>query len=190
MDKQQWRPLISPTPTDRTPGILKWWSSLAHWPVSDARLCEFARRRAQIGLVARGEDGLCSAARSRACRRPGPRVACRLPQPDSLESVADEVEKTFGPIDVWVNDAMVFGLFSVPRDDGRRISTSHRSDVPGVRIRHARGPAAHGAAGPRHGRPGRLGPGLPGDPPAIGVLRCENMPSRDSPNPSVRSCCT
>ncbi len=68
----------------------------------------FARRGAHIGLLARGHDGLEGARKD--VERLGGKA---LPIPTDVahagqvEAAATKVEETFGPIDVWVNDAMV-----------------------------------------------------------------------------------
>jgi NAD(P)-dependent dehydrogenase (short-subunit alcohol dehydrogenase family) len=76
--------------------------------VGRATVREFAKRGACIGLMARGEDGLEGAKQD--VERAGGR-AIVLPtdvaDADAVESGAAELEKAFGPIDVWVNDAMV-----------------------------------------------------------------------------------
>jgi len=94
--------------------------------VGRAAVREFARRGASIGLVARGEDGLRAAQRE--VERAGGQalvLPADVSQPDSLEAVADEVEHKFGPIDVWVNDAMV-SVFSpfieMTADEFRRVT--------------------------------------------------------------------
>lgn len=74
----------------------------------------FARRGAQICLVARGLDRLEDARREveqlggRALVVPGD-----IADSATSEEAADRAERTFGPIDVWVNDAMttVFSPF-------------------------------------------------------------------------------
>lgn len=82
--------------------------------VGRATVREFAKRRAHIGLLARGEDGLEAAKRE--VEELGGR-AMALPvdvaSPDAVEEAAAQVEKAFGPIDIWVNDAMtsVFSTF-------------------------------------------------------------------------------
>jgi short-subunit dehydrogenase len=69
---------------------------------------KFAADRARIGLIARGRRGLEAVARE--VERAGGEA---LPLPvdvadhDRLEAAAASVEDAFGPIDVWVNDAMV-----------------------------------------------------------------------------------
>src|SRR3954464_14052443 len=68
---------------------------------------EFARRKAAIGLVARGRDGLNAAKRE--VESSGGR-ALVLPtdvaDPAQVEAAAQQVVRRFGPIDVWVNNAM------------------------------------------------------------------------------------
>jgi NAD(P)-dependent dehydrogenase (short-subunit alcohol dehydrogenase family) len=74
----------------------------------------FGARGAQVGLVARGQEGLAGAARD--VEAAGGK-ACTVPtdvaDPDQCEAAADAVERAFGPIDVWVNVAFtsVFSPF-------------------------------------------------------------------------------
>jgi NAD(P)-dependent dehydrogenase (short-subunit alcohol dehydrogenase family) len=67
----------------------------------------FARRGAHIGLVARGHAGLEGARRD--VEELGGE-ALVLPtdvaEADQIEAAAARVEETFGPIDIWINDAM------------------------------------------------------------------------------------
>ncbi|MGB9123894.1 MAG: SDR family oxidoreductase [Candidatus Angelobacter sp.] len=75
--------------------------------VGRATVREFARRGASIGLIARGKEGLTAARRE--VEEAGGR-ALVLPvdvaNADAVEAAADYVEKTLGPIDIWVNNAM------------------------------------------------------------------------------------
>jgi NAD(P)-dependent dehydrogenase (short-subunit alcohol dehydrogenase family) len=68
----------------------------------------FAQRGAHVGLLARGRDGLEGARRD--VEALGGR-ALALPtdvaRADQVEEAAEAVEREFGPIDVWVNNAMV-----------------------------------------------------------------------------------
>jgi NAD(P)-dependent dehydrogenase (short-subunit alcohol dehydrogenase family) len=68
----------------------------------------FAREGAYIGLLARGRDGLEGARRD--VEESGGR-ALVLPtdvsDADAVERAAEAVEREFGPIDVWINNAMV-----------------------------------------------------------------------------------
>ncbi len=74
----------------------------------------FAKRGAHIGLLSRGQDGLEGARRD--VEEAGGK-ALVLPtdvsDAEAVEAAAEAVEREFGPIDVWVNDAMtsVFSPF-------------------------------------------------------------------------------
>src|ERR687886_2390597 len=68
----------------------------------------FAREGAQIGLLARGRDGLEGARRD--VEESGGRalvLPADVSDADAVESAAETVEREFGPIDVWINNAMV-----------------------------------------------------------------------------------
>ena len=74
----------------------------------------FARTGAQVGLLARGQDGLNGACED--VRNAGGRalaVPTDVAYCDQVEAAAEAVEKEFGPIDIWVNNAMttVFSPF-------------------------------------------------------------------------------
>ncbi|MEO8960981.1 MAG: SDR family oxidoreductase [Ginsengibacter sp.] len=79
-----------------------------------AMVREFAKHGANIGLIARGEDGL-NAAKAEVESYGG--RALVLPtdvsNADEVEKAAQEIEDHFGSIDVWINNAMVsvFGPF-------------------------------------------------------------------------------
>lgn len=83
--------------------------------VGRAVVREFARRKARIGLIARGE-GRLRAAESEARKLGGHALAlpADVATADQIENAADRVEREFGPIDIWVNNAMttVFAPFS------------------------------------------------------------------------------
>src|SRR3989442_8113557 len=76
--------------------------------VGRATVRAFARQGADIGLLARGIDGLEGARRE--VEAEGGR-ALVLPtdvaSAEQIEAAADRVERELGPIDVWVNNAMV-----------------------------------------------------------------------------------
>ena len=86
----------------------------------------FARKRAKIGLLARNSEAL-DAARS-ACEALGG-TAIALPtdvsDAQAVEAAATHVEAKFGPIDIWINDAMV-SVFSTVKEmeanDYRRVT--------------------------------------------------------------------
>ncbi|EDY20889.1 short-chain dehydrogenase/reductase SDR [Chthoniobacter flavus Ellin428] len=67
----------------------------------------FAREGASIGLIARGQDGLDGAKRD-VEELGGSALALPVDVADAeaVEAAAEEVERTLGPIDVWVNVAM------------------------------------------------------------------------------------
>src|SRR5918999_34821 len=68
----------------------------------------FARRGARIGLLARGRDGLAAAEREVASAGGEALVLpVDVASPEQLEAAAVSVEENLGPIDVWVNNAMV-----------------------------------------------------------------------------------
>ncbi len=68
---------------------------------------EFAKEGAQIGLIARGRAGL-EGAKSEVVELGGEAIVIPADVADAaaVEGAADEVEKQFGRINVWVNDAM------------------------------------------------------------------------------------
>jgi NAD(P)-dependent dehydrogenase (short-subunit alcohol dehydrogenase family) len=68
----------------------------------------FADRGAKLGLVARGIDGLKNARRDvEAMGGEAIDIACDVSDAAAVESAAEAVEAELGPIDVWVNNAMV-----------------------------------------------------------------------------------
>jgi NAD(P)-dependent dehydrogenase (short-subunit alcohol dehydrogenase family) len=76
--------------------------------VGRATAWAFARRGARIGLLARGKDGLEAARREvEALGGEALIVAADVADPDQVEAAAAAVEERFGPIEVWVNNAMV-----------------------------------------------------------------------------------
>lgn len=68
---------------------------------------EFARHGAAVGLLARGRDGL-EAARREVDELGGRGLVLQadVADADAVEAAAARVEEEFGPIDVWVNNAM------------------------------------------------------------------------------------
>ena len=76
--------------------------------VGRATAREFARRGARIGLIARGADGLAAAKRDVEALG-GEALVCVADVADhrQVEAAANAVEQHLGPIDVWINNAMV-----------------------------------------------------------------------------------
>ena len=75
---------------------------------------ELGARKARVGLIARGADGL-EAARAEIESLGGEAItfSADVADADAVEAAAALVEETFGPIDVWINDAMVTVLSPV-----------------------------------------------------------------------------
>lgn len=75
--------------------------------VGRAVVREFARRKAFIGLIARDQQRL-QAARSEVEELGGRALALSVDvaDPDQVENAAEAVERAFGRLDVWVNNAM------------------------------------------------------------------------------------
>lgn len=87
---------------------------------------EFARHGAKIGLMARGTEGL-EAAKKEVEALGGEAVAVYTDVSDSeqVEEAAEKIEETLGPIDVWINNAMV-SVFSplkeIKPDEFKRVT--------------------------------------------------------------------
>ncbi|MHB1424546.1 MAG: SDR family oxidoreductase [Gemmataceae bacterium] len=86
----------------------------------------FARRGAHIGLVARGKDGLEGARRDvEELGGKGLILPVDVSDAEQVERAATAVEETFGPIEIWVNNAMV-SVFSpvkeMTAEDYRRVT--------------------------------------------------------------------
>lgn len=77
---------------------------------------EFGRRGAKVGLIARGRDGL-EAAKREIESAGGSAIVLPLDVADAaaMESAAASVEMEFGPIDIWVNNAMA-SVFSPAKE--------------------------------------------------------------------------
>src|SRR5437588_3069903 len=86
----------------------------------------FGRRGAKVGLIARGKDGLEGAKREIE-ELGGEAIVLPLDVADenAIEQAAADVERAFGPIDIWVNNAMlsVFSpIMEMTPDDYRRVT--------------------------------------------------------------------
>ncbi len=76
--------------------------------VGRATVREFGRRGARVGLLARGVERLEEAAAEiRAQGGAALPIATDVSRADEVEAAAERVERELGPIDVWVNNAMV-----------------------------------------------------------------------------------
>jgi NAD(P)-dependent dehydrogenase (short-subunit alcohol dehydrogenase family) len=86
----------------------------------------FACRGARIGLLARGRQGL-DATRKEIERLGAEALAVQgdVSNPRDVERLAEETEQAFGPIDVWVNNAMVgvlATLWEMTPEEYRRVT--------------------------------------------------------------------
>jgi NAD(P)-dependent dehydrogenase (short-subunit alcohol dehydrogenase family) len=86
----------------------------------------FAKRGAKIGLIARGRAGL-EAARRDVEHLGGKALVLPLDvsDHDAIDKAAAQVEETFGPIDIWINNAMlsVFSpIMDMQPDEYRRVT--------------------------------------------------------------------
>jgi NADP-dependent 3-hydroxy acid dehydrogenase YdfG len=86
----------------------------------------FAARGARIGLIARNEKAL-AAARKEVESRGGEAVVAvaDVSSSDDVEQAAQTIERAFGPIDVWINNAMtsVLGpIKEIAADEFRRVT--------------------------------------------------------------------
>jgi NAD(P)-dependent dehydrogenase (short-subunit alcohol dehydrogenase family) len=84
--------------------------------VGRATVRAFAQRGAHIGLLARGRDGLEGARRDvEAAGGKALVLPTDVADADQVEAAAAAVEEQFGPIDVWINDAMT-SVFSPAKE--------------------------------------------------------------------------
>ena len=76
--------------------------------VGRATVRAFAKRGASIGLIARGRDGLEAAANEiEALGGKAMIIAADVANAEQIEAAAAAIEEAFGPIDIWINNAMV-----------------------------------------------------------------------------------
>jgi len=91
-----------------------------------------------VGLIARGEDGLSAAAKEiEAAGGSAHVVVADVADHAAVEAAAGEIEEALGPIDVWVNNAMasVFALFTdiEPEEFERVTAVTYHGFVNGTR---------------------------------------------------------
>jgi NAD(P)-dependent dehydrogenase (short-subunit alcohol dehydrogenase family) len=99
---------------------------------------ELASRGFDVAVLARGSDGLAATiAEVQSAGRRGLGIETDVSESDAVERAADRVEQELGPIDVWVNDAMVgiFGEFmsTEPADFERAVRVNFLGFVNGTR---------------------------------------------------------
>jgi NAD(P)-dependent dehydrogenase (short-subunit alcohol dehydrogenase family) len=92
--------------------------------IGRATAVAFGRRGWRVGLLARNEEALEGARRDvERAGGEGLPIRCDVAHVEQVEAAAERVERTLGPIDVWVNNAMatVFcEALSVSPEDFRR----------------------------------------------------------------------
>lgn len=94
--------------------------------VGRAIVREFARHGASVALIARSRDGLAGACRD--VEEAGGRalaIPADVSDDRQVEAAADRTERTLGPIDVWINNAMVSVLspaLDMTPDEYRRVT--------------------------------------------------------------------
>jgi NAD(P)-dependent dehydrogenase (short-subunit alcohol dehydrogenase family) len=86
----------------------------------------FGKRGAKVGLIARGKEGL-EAAKREIEAYGGEALVLPLDVTDenAVEQAAADVERAFGPIDIWINNAMLSVFSSIAEmtaDDYRRVT--------------------------------------------------------------------
>jgi NAD(P)-dependent dehydrogenase (short-subunit alcohol dehydrogenase family) len=97
----------------------------------------FAERGADVALIARGQAGLAAAAHEvREAGRRALELRTDVADADAVETAAERVERELGPIDVWVNNAMV-SVFSpvvemTPADYRRVTDVTYLGTVHGT----------------------------------------------------------
>ncbi len=99
---------------------------------------ELAGAGFDVAILARGHDGVAGAVRDvAAAGHRGLGVLTDVADRAAVESAADEIEDTLGPIEVWVNDAMasVFAPFldTDPDDFDRAVAVTFGGFVNGTR---------------------------------------------------------
>src|ERR1043166_5426955 len=87
---------------------------------------EFGKRRAKVGLIARGKEGL-EGARREIESHGGKALVLPLDVSDdkAVDQAASRVEEAFGPIDIWVNNAMLSvysPIVEMQPDEFRRVT--------------------------------------------------------------------
>jgi short-subunit dehydrogenase len=111
--------------------------------IGRATAIEFARRGARVALLARGAEGLDGARRDvEAAGGEALVIPTDVADADQIEAAAAQIERAWGGIDVWVNNAMatVFSPFGAiaPADFRRVTEVTYLGAVWGTRAALAR----------------------------------------------------
>jgi len=125
---------LSPSSTNRGVAVVTGGSA----GLGRAIVRELAARGFDVAILARGPGGLSGAVSDvEAAGRRGLGIETDVSEVDQVEAAADRVERELGPIEVWVNDAMVgiFGEFVnvEPADFERAVRVNFFGFVNGTR---------------------------------------------------------
>jgi short-subunit dehydrogenase len=106
--------------------------------VGRATAREFGKHGARVALLARNEEGLEGARKEiEAAGGKALPIPTDVSDPDQVEAAAERVEEEFGPIDVWVNDAIavIFAPFKEisPEDFKRSTEVCYLGAVYGTK---------------------------------------------------------
>jgi short-subunit dehydrogenase len=106
--------------------------------VGRATAREFGKHGARVALLARNEEGLEGARKEiEAASGKALPIPTDVSDPDQVEAAAERVEEEFGPIDVWVNDAIavIFAPFKEisPEDFKRSTEVCYLGAVYGTK---------------------------------------------------------
>jgi len=98
----------------------------------------FGEDRWRVALVARGSDGLEAAKQEiEAAGGEALVIPCDVADEAALDAAAERIEREWGPIDVWINDAMVTSycefLDISPADFRRMTDVTYLGSVWGIR---------------------------------------------------------
>lgn len=107
--------------------------------VGRAVAIEFARHGAKVALLARGSAGLAGAAREvEAAGGQALMIQTDVSDAAQVEAAAAHIEATLGPIDIWINSAMVTMLSRVsdmtPKEFQRITEVSYHGTVYGTMV--------------------------------------------------------
>lgn len=105
--------------------------------IGRATAVAFARRGCRVALLARSREGLEGAARDvEAAGGIALAIPTDVADHDQVEAAAERVEREFGPIDAWINNAMatIFCPFEkiTPEDFGRATQVTYLGAVWGT----------------------------------------------------------